>query len=138
MGSEASRLGSNCSILVLSRHEKLHASSHNDTSNEFIPTCPSAVDTGPRLSLSFEVSLICAAKMTVGWSDTFNSAQAALKEGKFFDGVQAINACMEAYAKVVGDESDRVLRDPPAFLEEYKAKLTEEQKDVLRKMRRRS
>ncbi|CAE7511357.1 Cbwd1 [Symbiodinium pilosum] len=41
---------------------------------------------------------------------------------------------MEAYAKVVGDESDRVLRDPPAFLEEYKAKLTEEQKDVLRKM----
>ena len=125
-----------------SAHEELHASSHNeysgDTSNEFIPACPSAVDTGPRLGLSFEISLICAAKMTVGWSDTFNSAQAALKEGKFFDGVQAINACMEAYAKVVGDESDRVLRDPPAFLEEYKAKLTEEQKDVLRKMCRRS
>ncbi|CAE7357838.1 Cbwd1 [Symbiodinium pilosum] len=72
--------------------------------------------------------------MPVDWSDTFKSAQTALKEGKFFDGVQVINSCMEAYAKLVGDESDRVLRDPPAFLEEYKAKLTEEQKDVLRKM----
>lgn len=41
---------------------------------------------------------------------------------------------METYAKVIGDDSDRVLRDPSAFLEEYKENLKEEQKDVLRKM----
>ena len=72
--------------------------------------------------------------MTVAWNEGFESAQTALKDSRFFDGVQAINACMEAYAKVVGDDSDRVLREPSAFLGEYKAKLSEEQKAVLMKM----
>ena len=63
--------------------------------------------------------------MTVSesWSEGWESAQAALKEARFFDGVQAINSCMETYAKVIGDDSDRVLRDPTAFLEEYKENL---------------
>ena len=30
------------------------------------------------------------------WAEGLVSAQTALKEGKLFDGVQAINACMEA------------------------------------------
>eukprot|EP00434_Breviolum_minutum_P008449 symbB.v1.2.007454.t1/scaffold455.1/size335105/2 len=68
------------------------------------------------------------------WSEGFESAQTALKEERFFDGVQLINSCMEAYAKVVGDESDRIVKDPGTFVEEYTLKLTEEQKDVLRKM----
>ena len=72
--------------------------------------------------------------MTVSWSEGFERAQAALKEARFFDGVQAINSCMETYAKVIGDDSDRVLRDPSAFLQEYKENLKQEQKDVLRKM----
>lgn len=68
------------------------------------------------------------------WSEGFESAQTALKEERFFDGVQLINSCMEAYAKVLGDESDRIVKDPGTFVEEYTLKLTEEQKDVLRKM----
>mmetsp|Transcript_70658 Transcript_70658/g.111838 ORF Transcript_70658/g.111838 Transcript_70658/m.111838 type:complete len:466 (-) Transcript_70658:344-1741(-) len=72
--------------------------------------------------------------VSASWSEGFETAQVALKEARFFDGVQAINSCMETYAKVIGDDSDRVLRDPSAFLEEYKENLKEEQKDVLRKM----
>ncbi|CAJ1378708.1 unnamed protein product [Effrenium voratum] len=72
--------------------------------------------------------------MTDIWAEGFTSAQSALKEERFFDGVQFINSCMEAYAKVVGDESDRIVKDPGAFVEEHLAKLSEEQKDVLRQM----
>lgn len=72
--------------------------------------------------------------MTVSWNTDLESAQAALKEGRFFDGVQAINSCMEEYGKEVGDNSNQVLRDPSAFLEEHKAKLTDDQKGNLQKM----
>ncbi|CAK9060627.1 unnamed protein product [Durusdinium trenchii] len=68
------------------------------------------------------------------WAEGLVSAQTALKEGKLFDGVQAINACMEAFAKALGDETDQVLRDPMAFLEAHVAKLSGEQKDALRTM----
>ena len=70
----------------------------------------------------------------MSWNEILESAQVALKESRFFDGVQAINSCMVAYAKVVGDDSDRVLREPGPFLEEHMGKFTKEQSDVLQKM----
>jgi len=70
----------------------------------------------------------------MAWETGFETAQKALKEGRFFDGVQSINGCMEAYAKVLGDSSDNVLRDPTAFLGEVQSKLTTEQRDTLCKM----
>ena len=70
----------------------------------------------------------------MAWKEGFESAELALKESRFFDGVQAINSSMEAFAKAVGDDSDRVLREPMAFLDQVALKLTPEQKDGLRKM----
>ncbi|CAE7255788.1 Cbwd1 [Symbiodinium natans] len=68
------------------------------------------------------------------WAGSFASAQAAAKEGKFFDAVQSLNACMQDYAKVLGDESDKVLKLPAAFVEETAPKMSQEQKETLRQM----
>lgn len=62
------------------------------------------------------------------------SAEAALKGDKFFDGVQFINSCMEEYGKVLGDESQRIVKKPMDFVQEMQPKLTQDQKDVLKKM----
>lgn len=43
-----------------------------------------------------------------------------------------INACMEAYAKVLGDESDQIVKDPVSFLEGHQ--VAGEQKEILRSM----
>ncbi|CAE8722546.1 unnamed protein product, partial [Polarella glacialis] len=60
------------------------------------------------------------------------SAEAALKDGKYFDGVQFINSCMEEYGKVVGDE--RIVKDPSVFVKEVGPNLTQDQKEILRRM----
>mmetsp|Transcript_21372 Transcript_21372/g.40218 ORF Transcript_21372/g.40218 Transcript_21372/m.40218 type:complete len:468 (-) Transcript_21372:129-1532(-) len=71
------------------------------------------------------------------WAGSLAAAEAALKEERFFDGVQLINFSMEAYAVVLGilgDDSDKILKNPQAFVEEMLPRITQEQKDVLRKM----
>ncbi|CAE7589537.1 Cbwd1 [Symbiodinium sp. CCMP2456] len=72
--------------------------------------------------------------MADNWTESFASAQATLKEGKFFDAVQHINACMQAFAKVLGDESEKILKDPPTFIAQMVPKVSAEQKDTLRQM----
>ena len=72
--------------------------------------------------------------MAENWTESLASAQATLKEGKFFDAVQHINAGMQAFAKVLGDESDKILKDPPTFIAETVPKVSAEQKDTLRQM----
>ena len=75
-----------------------------------------------------------SAPKEMAWKESLESAQLALKESRFFDGVQAINSSMETFAKAVGDDSDRVLREPMGFLDQVASKLTAEQKDGLREM----
>eukprot|EP00933_Yihiella_yeosuensis_P042299 TRINITY_DN36850_c0_g1_i1.p1 TRINITY_DN36850_c0_g1~~TRINITY_DN36850_c0_g1_i1.p1 ORF type:complete len:458 (+),score=145.38 TRINITY_DN36850_c0_g1_i1:74-1447(+) len=72
--------------------------------------------------------------MPDSWETGFESAEAALKDGKFFDGVQFINSCMEEYAKVIGDESERIVKEPLEFVKELSPKLSQEQKDILKRM----
>lgn len=68
------------------------------------------------------------------WESQWASAQEALKESKFFDGVQFINSCMEAYGTTLGDEEGQIVKDPPAFVTQLSEKLSTEQKEQLRKM----
>lgn len=68
------------------------------------------------------------------WEAQWASAQEALKEGKFFDGVQFINTCMETYGKTLGDEEGKIIKDPAALVSEIGGKLTSEQKGQLKTM----
>lgn len=66
------------------------------------------------------------------WEESLAKAELALKEGRFFDGVQFINATMETYTKAnFGDEEGLVIKDPAAFVKTTSPKLTDEQKAVL-------
>jgi len=68
------------------------------------------------------------------WEAMLESADGALREGKFFDGVQFVNGCMEGYAKVLGDEGDRIVKDPAAFVGEMMPKIPKDQQEVLSRM----
>lgn len=68
------------------------------------------------------------------WDAQLTSAAEALKESKFFDGVQFINSCMEAYGTLVGDEDGKLIKDPTAFVAEHSGKLSADQKAQLTKM----
>lgn len=61
------------------------------------------------------------------------TAQAAdlLKEGKFFDGVQKVNACLSLVEAELGGTDGQILKEPQAFLESVKSKLSPEQKTSL-------
>jgi len=70
------------------------------------------------------------------WEAGFADAQKALKEERFFDGVQHINACMEAFGKELDSENGgKIVQAPQDFLSDgILAKLTPEKKANLRKM----
>eukprot|EP00930_Biecheleria_cincta_P042056 TRINITY_DN28927_c0_g1_i1.p1 TRINITY_DN28927_c0_g1~~TRINITY_DN28927_c0_g1_i1.p1 ORF type:complete len:462 (-),score=115.32 TRINITY_DN28927_c0_g1_i1:6-1391(-) len=72
--------------------------------------------------------------MPASWETGLASAEAALKAGKFFDGVQFINSCMEEFGKVLGDEGERIVKEPMEFVQELQPRLSQEQKDILKKM----
>lgn len=61
-------------------------------------------------------------------------AEEALKDDKFFDGVQCINSAMELYGKIVGDEDCKLVKEPAAFTTEFGPKLSADQKLTLSKM----
>jgi len=76
-----------------------------------------------------------AEEATVSWETALSSAEEAVKEAKFFDGVQFINASMEAYGKELGcEEVGDIVKDSPKFLEAVVPKASSEQKAVLKKM----
>lgn len=68
------------------------------------------------------------------WSPLLTQAELLLKEGKCFDGVQRINACMELFEPEVGGSGNRILKEPSAFLDEVLPRLTAEQKADMRRM----
>jgi G3E family GTPase len=68
------------------------------------------------------------------WQELFLQAEALLLEGKHFDGVQKINSCMQLFEPVIGGAESKILKEPSAFLEEVRSKLTPEQTESLRKM----
>lgn len=68
------------------------------------------------------------------WQDSLNLAEVAVKESKFFDGVQFINACVEAFAKEVGEDAETAGKDPARFVDGVLSKLSDEQKASLRKI----
>lgn len=70
------------------------------------------------------------------WQGDFAQAQEALKEARFFDGVQNINSCVQAIGKELSAEGDgeKLLKEPDAFLSEVEAKLTPELRSTLQRM----
>jgi G3E family GTPase len=68
------------------------------------------------------------------YQEPLTGAEDMLKKGKFFDGVQKINSAMELFETEVGGSDSKILKEPTAFLEEFMAKLSAEQKSTLEKM----
>jgi len=68
------------------------------------------------------------------WQELLSEAEALLKEGKYFDGVQKINPCMELMEKEVGSSDSMILKEPQTFLDKFKSNLSPEQKSSLLKM----
>jgi len=69
------------------------------------------------------------------WQEALASAKEALKDDKFFDGVQSINACMEIFGKELGiQESADIVKDPEKFLEASMTKVTADQRQTLKTM----
>jgi len=70
------------------------------------------------------------------WEGDFAKAQEALKEDRFFDGVQLINSCMQTVGKELSADGDgeRLLKEPDAFLNDVEAKLTPELRGKLQHM----
>jgi G3E family GTPase len=68
------------------------------------------------------------------YKELLTQAEGLSKEGKYFDGVQKINMCMETFETELGGTDSKILKDPSAFLVEYTPKMSEEQKSVLKAM----
>mmetsp|Transcript_57622 Transcript_57622/g.137011 ORF Transcript_57622/g.137011 Transcript_57622/m.137011 type:complete len:457 (-) Transcript_57622:83-1453(-) len=68
------------------------------------------------------------------WESALTFAEGALLDGKFFDGVQYINSCMEAFSKSIGVEDDTIIKDPEKFLAENDAAISGELRNKLRQM----
>jgi len=58
----------------------------------------------------------------MAWQAPLDEAQKLAKEGKYFDGVQSINKCMELFGTEVDGADSKILKDPTAFVEEFLAK----------------
>jgi len=70
----------------------------------------------------------------MAWQAVFAEAEALCKDGKFFDGVQKINNCMELFETEVGGAEQKILKDPKEFLQEFTAKMSPEQTTAAFKM----
>jgi len=70
------------------------------------------------------------------WGKDLAQAQEALKEERFFDGVQLINSCIQSLGKEVSANGDgeKLLKEPDAFLTEMDTKLTPELRANLQNM----
>jgi G3E family GTPase len=70
----------------------------------------------------------------MAWQAPFDEAQRLCKDGKFFDGLQSINKCMELFGTEVGSADSKILKEPAAFVEEFKAKMSSENVSTAFKM----
>jgi G3E family GTPase len=71
---------------------------------------------------------------SAAWQEPLAEAEANLQKNKHFDGVQKINAAMELFETEVGGADSKILKEPSAFIESIKAKVSAEQKSILQKM----
>jgi G3E family GTPase len=72
------------------------------------------------------------AAASVQWTRLLEEADAFCKESKFFEGVQAINGCMEDFEKTVcGGDGEKLLKSPKEFGEANASSLTEEHRAAL-------
>jgi len=70
----------------------------------------------------------------MAWQAVFDEAQSLCKGGKYFDGLQKINTSMELFETEIGGANSQILKEPAAFLEEFAAKMSPEQKSTAFKM----
>jgi len=71
----------------------------------------------------------------MAWAEEFTKAQEALKEERFFDGVQYINSCMQLLGNELCDGAgEKIVKEPEDFLNEVEAKLTPETRATLQHM----
>jgi len=61
------------------------------------------------------------------WQADFEAAQKLCQDGKYYDGIQKINSCMELFETEVGGKDSQILKDPKAFLAEFTSKMSPEQ-----------
>lgn len=71
---------------------------------------------------------------TKPWKESLSAAETAVKESKFFDGVQFINACVEVFAKELGEDPENASKEPASFVDAILPKLNDEQKASVRKI----
>jgi G3E family GTPase len=71
---------------------------------------------------------------TKPWAESLRSAETAIKAEKYFDGVQFINACVDAFAKEFGEDAETASKDPVTFVNGLLPKLNDEQKAALQKV----
>lgn len=69
---------------------------------------------------------------TKTWKESLTLAEAALKEQRFFDGVQVINAAVESFAKAHGVDAEAASKEPVQFVDDLVPKLNAEQKASLK------
>ena len=74
------------------------------------------------------------AEALASFKDLLAEAEALSKDGKHFDGVQKINSSMELFETEVGGSDSKILKEPKAFLDEYMAKMSDDQKTTLKQM----
>jgi len=71
----------------------------------------------------------------MAWAEDFTKAQDALKEDRFFDGVQYINSCMQCLGNELSDGAgERLIKEPEDALNEVEAKLSPELRATLQHM----
>jgi len=69
------------------------------------------------------------------WKGLLEESVALHGQNNYFEGVQKINACMEAFEKVIVDDPNgRILKEPQAFGAEVIGKISDEQKSSLAQM----
>jgi len=71
----------------------------------------------------------------MAWAEDFTKAQDALKEERFFDGVQFINPCIQRLGNELSDGAgERLIKEPEDALNEVEAKLSPELRATLQHM----
>jgi G3E family GTPase len=70
----------------------------------------------------------------MAWQAVLDEALKLCKEGKFFDGVNKINSCMELFETEVGGADSQILKEPMAFIEKFMGKMSPENKAAAFKM----
>lgn len=70
----------------------------------------------------------------MAFQPVFEEGQKLCNDKQFFDGLQKMNVCMELFEATVGSSNSKILKEPMAFVGEFMAKMSPEQKATASKM----